>query len=57
MTNKELREKFEIWVTEETGLDLYRANYPMTKYEDQPYKDTNTLLAWLAFKAGNEAKE
>lgn len=55
MTEQELREKFEIWVTEETGLDLYRAEYPMTKPEDQPYKDHNTLLAWLAFKAGSEA--
>ena len=57
MSKEDMRERFEIWVTEETGLDLFRANYPMTKPEDQPYKDQDTLLAWITWQAAVRATE
>lgn len=51
------REKFEAWIKSETGFDLWRTNYPMTKPEDQQYKDHSTNLAWMAWQASREAVE
>ena len=51
------REQFEAWIKSETGFDLWRTNYPMTKPEDQQYKDHFTNLAWMAWQASREAVE
>ena len=51
------REQFEAWIKSETGFDLWRTNYPMTKPEDQQYKDHSTNLAWMAWQASREAVE
>ena len=49
------REEFEAWIKSETGFDLYRTQFPMTKYEDQQYYDHKTNLAWLSWKASRES--
>jgi len=51
------REQFEAWIKSETDFDLWRTNYPMTKPEDQQYKDHSTNLAWMAWQASREAVE
>lgn len=51
------REQFEEWVKEETGLDLWRTEYPMTEWDDQQYKCHQTNLAWMAWQASRAAIE
>lgn len=51
------REKFEEWVKEETGFDLWRTEYPMTEWNDQQYKCHQTNLAWMAWQASRAAIE
>ena len=48
------REEFEAWIKSETGFDLYRTQFQMTKYEDQQYYNHKTNLAWLSWKASRE---
>ena len=48
------REEFEAWIKSETGFDLHRTQFPMTKYEDQQYHSHNTNMAWLSWKASRE---
>lgn len=51
------RERFESWVEEETGFDLWRTEYPMTEWDDQQYKCHQTNLAWMAWQASRAAIE
>jgi len=51
------REQFEKWVKEETGFDLWRTEYPMTKWDNQQYKCHQTNLAWMAWQASRAAIE
>ncbi|QCQ57349.1 hypothetical protein KGB50_gp66 [Shigella phage DS8] len=51
------REKFEEWVKEETGFDLWRTEYPMTEWDNQQYKCHQTNLAWMAWQASRAAIE
>lgn len=51
------REKFEEWIKEETGFDLWRTEYPMTEWGDQQYKCHQTNLAWMAWQASRAAIE
>jgi hypothetical protein len=51
------RAQFEEWIEKETGFDIRRTNYPMTKSEDQQYADHNTNFAWKAWQASREAIE
>lgn len=51
------RERFEMWVKEETGFDLWRTEYPMTEWDDQQYKCHQTNLAWMAWQASRSAIE
>lgn len=51
------REQFEEWIKEETGLDLWRTEYPMTELDDQQYKCRQTNLAWMAWQASRAAIE
>ncbi len=48
------REEFEAWIKSETGLNLYRTQFPMTKYEDQQYHNHSTNLAWFSWQASRE---
>lgn len=50
MKNNEIRISFEEFMIIETGYDLSRTSYPMTKPEDQMYKDTTVEMCWLSFK-------
>ena len=50
MKNNEIRILFEEFMTIETGYDLSRTSYPMTKTEDQMYKDHTVEMCWLSFK-------
>lgn len=51
------REQFEWWVRRDTGLDLFRTNYPMKLHDQQDYKDINTNLAWMAWQASRQCIE
>ena len=51
------RDKFEEWIKEETGFDLWRTEYPMTEWDDQQYKCHQTNLAWMAWQASRAAIE
>lgn len=51
------RERFEKWVKEETGFDLWRTEYQMTEWDNQQYKCHQTNLAWLAWQASRAAIE
>ncbi len=51
------REQFEEWVKEETGLDLWRTEYPMTEWDDQQYKCHQTNIAWMAWQASRAVIE
>lgn len=44
-----LRDGFELWAKKKTGFDLSRTEYPMTKGEDQQYKDVQTNTAFFAW--------
>lgn len=46
-----MRKEFEAWLLAETGFDICRTNFAMTKPEDQQYMCHHTNLAWLAWKA------
>lgn len=48
MTN---RDKFEVWVKENTKLFLDRTSYAMTDDEDQQYIDHDTNLVFLGWQA------
>lgn len=43
------RDKFEQWAKDNTGLGLWRTEYPFTKPEDQHYIDHNADIAWQAW--------
>lgn len=49
------RQQFESFIKKETGFDLHRTNYPMTKREDQQYSSHQTNLAWLSWQASRES--
>lgn len=49
------RAQFEDWIKKETGFEVYRTDYPMTKIEDQQYVDHSTNLAWEAWQASRAA--
>ncbi len=51
------RDKFEEWIKEETGFDLWRTEYPMTEWDNQQYKCHQTNLAWNAWQASRAAIE
>ena len=51
------RERFEKWVREETGFDLWRTEYPMTEWDNQQYKCHQTNLAWMAWQASRATVE
>jgi len=51
------RRQFESFIKKETGFDLHRTNYPMTKREDQQYSSHQTNLAWLSWQASRESLE
>lgn len=44
-----IREDFEEWAIENTGYDLTRTQYPMTKHEDQQYIDLQANTAFFAW--------
>ncbi len=49
------RQQFESFIKKETGFDLHRTNFPMTKREDQQYSSHQTNLAWLSWQASRES--
>ncbi|MBX6952688.1 hypothetical protein EX227_22925 [Providencia rettgeri] len=51
------RQQFESFIKKETGFDLHRTNFPMTKREDQQYSSHQTNLAWLSWQASRESLE
>lgn len=51
------RQQFESFIKKETGFDLHRTIYPMTKREDQQYSSHQTNLAWLSWQASRESLE
>lgn len=50
MNEYKLKEEFEKFITYETGYSLERTAYPMTKDEDQMYKDLIVQMCWLSVK-------
>ncbi|MEX5885615.1 hypothetical protein AB6F64_08045 [Providencia hangzhouensis] len=51
------RQQFEAFIKKETGFDLHRTKFPMTKREDQQYSCHQTNLAWLSWQASRESLE
>ncbi|MBS0857922.1 hypothetical protein [Providencia rettgeri] len=51
------RQQFEAFIKKETGFDLHRTKFPMTKREDQQYSSHQTNLAWLSWQASRESLE
>ncbi|MEY0066843.1 hypothetical protein AB7W80_00140 [Providencia rettgeri] len=49
------RQQFEAFIKKETGFDLHRTKFPMTKREDQQYSSHQTNLAWLSWQASRES--
>lgn len=49
------RQQFEAFIKKETGFDLHRTKFPMTKREDQQYSCHQTNLAWLSWQASRES--
>jgi hypothetical protein len=49
------RAEFESFIKSETGFDVCRTEFPMTRPENQQYMDHHTNLAWIAWQAAQKA--